>query len=152
MTGRPLSYVQATPTPTHNEKQHCTTERESHRTRVRQLSENLKRQGLTAVETALGLALLILEIESQPALTSPGAGFVATGNRGMANRRLRGGVWLLTVGEGAAPIISGSIMGGEQPRLADFYQAPQCLFSIFAPHSCLQRETNANAVDCTKPR
>ena len=62
-------------------------------TRVRQLSENLKRQELTAVETALGLALLILEIESQPLLTSPGAGFVPTDIRGMANRRLTSGVW-----------------------------------------------------------
>ena len=65
----------------------------SRHTRVRQLSENLKRQQLTAVETALGLALLILEIESQPALTSPGVGFVPADIRGMATRRLKSGVW-----------------------------------------------------------
>lgn len=51
------------------------------------------------------------------------------------------GVWLLYVGENAAPIISGSIMGRDQPRLADFYEAPQRLSSIFAPYSCPQRET-----------
>jgi len=50
-------------------------------------------------------------------------------------------IWLLYVGENAAPIISGSIMGSEQPPLADFYEAPQRLSSIFASYSCLQRET-----------
>jgi hypothetical protein len=50
-------------------------------------------------------------------------------------------IWLLYVGENAAPIISGSIMGSKQPRLADFCEAPQRLSSIFAPYSCPQRET-----------
>ena len=51
------------------------------------------------------------------------------------------GVWLLYVGENATPIISGFIMGSQQPRLTDLYEAPQRLSSIFAPYSCPQRET-----------
>ena len=55
------------------------------------------------------------------------------------------GVWSPCVGEGAAPIISGSIMGREQPRPADFHEATQRLSSIFAPYSCPQRETLTSA-------
>ena len=56
------------------------------------------------------------------------------------------GVWLLYVGEDAASIISGSIMGSERPRLPDFCEAPQRLSSIFAPYSCPQRETLTTGV------
>ena len=44
-------------------------------------------------------------------------------------------------GRKRCPIISGSIMGSEQSRQADFNEATQRLSSIFAPYSCPQRET-----------
>ncbi len=66
----------------------------SRSTRVRQLSENLKRAELTAVEVALGLAALILEIEGENVPAQPESGaLLPAALRELVERRLKHGVW-----------------------------------------------------------
>ncbi len=62
--------------------------------RVRQLSENLKREELTAVETALGLATLILEIEGEELPDwYQSRDLLPAAVRELVTRRLKHGVW-----------------------------------------------------------
>jgi hypothetical protein len=61
--------------------------------RLRRLAENLQREDLTAVETAIGLAGLVLEVEGEP-FPQPGPDeFVPSGLRELMAHRLKKGTW-----------------------------------------------------------
>lgn len=62
--------------------------------RLRQLSENLRREGLTAVETAIGLASLIAELQNTPVTNwYESEHLVAPQLRRVATERLQRGMW-----------------------------------------------------------
>jgi len=61
--------------------------------RARQYSENLMREDLTAVETAVGLALLILDIEGKELSPYEGEAVIHPDIRALAKRRFRRGTW-----------------------------------------------------------